>query len=131
MLDETIEERSEAADERLVVFYTCIGLGFRGYFEDNPKALQDKMREIANRIRSRIESENATDICEQAYRHTDKRTLSLPAAKTLLPIGLTLVGLIGTLLVLNFYLFNSAADELTRAEQNIRQQNEKAIAGAK
>src|SRR5687768_4288159 len=51
MLDETIEERSEAADERLVVFYTCIGLGFRGYFEDNPKALQDKMREIANRIR--------------------------------------------------------------------------------
>jgi hypothetical protein len=119
MLEETLEEKSDAADERLVIYYTILGLGFKGYFEDNPKMLQDKMRDIAKRIRNRIEPETSSDICEQAYKYTDKRELSLPAAKTLTPIALALVGLIGTLFFLNLYLFHSAAGDIQKATQAV------------
>ena len=31
LLEETLADRSEVADERLAVYYTCIGLGFTGW----------------------------------------------------------------------------------------------------
>ncbi len=128
IVEETLLEKSDAADERLIVLYTCMGLGFKGYLEDMPKQLQDKMRQVGHRIRTRVESENAGDICEQAYLYTDKRNLDIQPIRTLTPIGLSLVGLILMLIVLNIVLFNSASKDLLNASKGITETNDKLVA---
>jgi hypothetical protein len=127
MLDDTLAEHSDAAEERLAVFYTCLGLGFKGYFEDMPKFLQDKMREIQNRVRGRIETDSSRDICDQAYKHTDKRQLEMPPIKTLTPIILVLLGLIVTLFVLNLYLYHDASGQLKKAIDTVVEKNDQEV----
>ena len=56
--------------------------------------------------------------------------LSLPAAKTLTPIALALVGLIGTLFFLNLYLFHSAAGDIKKATQAVVDANQTALDAA-
>ena len=51
LFDETLKEQSDDANERLSVYYTCIGLGFTGWYAGQPEYLRKKMLEIAPRIR--------------------------------------------------------------------------------
>ena len=39
LLDENLEDTSGAATERLVIFYTCIGLGFTGVYTGDRKSV--------------------------------------------------------------------------------------------
>ena len=49
-LDETLAEKGSEADERLEVYYACLGLGFQGWYAGQPEFLRKKMSEIAPRI---------------------------------------------------------------------------------
>src|SRR5205814_3553812 len=50
LLDETLAETNKEADERLTIFYTCLGLGFCGWYAGQPEYLRKKMLDIAKRV---------------------------------------------------------------------------------
>ncbi len=50
ILDEIFEDRVQTQKECLYIFYTCIGLGFKGIYKNNPKKLQQIMWKLADNI---------------------------------------------------------------------------------
>jgi len=115
LLEETLADRSDEASERLTVFYTCLGLGFSGWFSGQPDVLRKKMMEIAPRIRSYIESDDAARICPEAYEHTNTANLPLPVGTRLIGIAIIFAGLILVVVAANIYLFRSSSVDLYRA----------------
>ena len=119
-LEETLDERGQEADERLEIYYTCIGLGFSGFYTGQPEALREKMQQISARIRGRLQGDQSR-LCPEAYEHVDTTDLIEPPGYSLLGMGLALVGLVVLLLVVNGYLFHLASDELEEALDSIQQ----------
>lgn len=118
-LDETLADTSDRASERLAVFYTCIGLGFTGFYTGQPEYLRKKMNEISARIRTMIDKDDSSKICPEAYEHTNSADLIEPPGRSLVGIGVALVGLIVALVALNVFMYRSASSELTDAMQRI------------
>lgn len=112
LLDETLADDSEEANERLMVFYTCIGLGFTGMYAGREEKLQAKMKQIAARIRRDIDVDETRPICPQAYEHVDTRDLTEPPGRKLLTIALIFVALIIVFFVANVALYEGAGKEL-------------------
>src|SRR6516164_4908403 len=52
LLDETLADPSDEASQRLLVYYTCIGLGFTGWYASQPEYLRGKMLDLSQRIRT-------------------------------------------------------------------------------
>ena len=89
LLEDTLKDRSPSAPERLAVFYTCLGLGFTGWYTGQPEFLRRKMKEIAGRLQTATESGGGdiARICPDAYEHVDTRDLVEPPGTKLLGIG--------------------------------------------
>lgn len=119
LLDETMAERGEDAAERLTVFYTCLGLGFSGWFIGQPEMLRRKMLDMAPRIRNYIESDESARICSDAYDHTDSTNLPLPVGTRLVGVAIVFIGLILVVVVANVYLFRSSSADLSRSLEAI------------
>jgi type VI protein secretion system component VasF len=115
LLEETMADRGDDAPERLVVYYTCLGVGFSGWYSGQPDVLRRKMMEMAPRIRTFVESDDAARICPEAYEHTNTANLPLPVGTRLIGIGILFVGLILVVVVANIYLFRTSSAELRRA----------------
>jgi type VI secretion system protein ImpK len=78
MLDETMKEIGQGAMQKLAVYYTCIGLGFRGLPHNmpaDPEFLRAKMSEIASKIRPLMDTEVGERLFKDAY-HADTRDLT-------------------------------------------------------
>lgn len=129
LLDETLAEKSEAASERLAVFYTCLGLGFSGWFAGQHEMLRRKMVEIAPRIRGLVESDDTALICPDAYEHTNTADLPLPVGTRLIGIGIIFFGLTFVVVAANFFLFQTSSTELYRALGEITKHDPAASAG--
>ncbi len=119
MLEETLRASGEEANDRLAIFYTCIGVGFCGWYLGQPEYLRKKMLEIAPRIRHLVDSDATARICPEAYEYTDNRNLIEPPAKKIGAIAIAFVVLTLTTLVANYYLFNKASQNLTDALRQI------------
>jgi type IV/VI secretion system ImpK/VasF family protein len=119
LLDETLADPSQAATERLAVFYTCIGLGFTGWYTGQPEFLRKKQMEIAARIRSMMEVDEASRICPEAYENVDTSDLVQPPGMKLLAISVALIGMAVVMLVANFFLFRTTATDLQDALRQI------------
>ena len=119
LLDETLNDSSQAATERLAIFYTCIGLGFTGWYTGQPEYLRKKMLEISARIHGKMDLDEATRICPEAYEHVDTSDLVEPAGTKLLGIGIALIGLLIVLFVANIFLFKWTSEDLTQALDKI------------
>ncbi len=119
MLDETLAETGKAADERLAVFYTCMGLGFTGWYADQPEYIRGKMLDCSNRMRSIMDADDTVRVCPEAYENVDTGDLIEPPGKKLVGIGIALVGLIVAVFVTNFFMFVWGSDELTEALRKI------------
>ena len=65
-LEETLKDQSEEANERLAVYYTCLGLGFTGSYSSQPEFLRKKMIELSQRIRGVLEPDPTARICPEA-----------------------------------------------------------------
>jgi type VI secretion system protein ImpK len=115
LLDETLRDPSPEATERLTVFYTCLGLGFMGWYSGQPQELRKKMSEIASRIGSRMDADRAARICPEAYDSVDKRALYQPPTRTITTIGIILVGLALTAILANIGLFKDRRDALKQS----------------
>jgi type IV/VI secretion system ImpK/VasF family protein len=115
LLDETIADNKEDAMERLVIFYTCLGLGFTGWYQGQPEFLRKKMNEIQPRIRTLLDTDETGLICPDTYQSTNTANLPLPLGSSLVPITIAFVGLVIVVLAANVVLFKHSSQELNRA----------------
>ncbi len=113
LFDETLKEQSDEANERLSVYYTCIGLGFTGWYAGQPEYLRKKMLEVAPRIRHLIESDTTVRVCPEAYQNVDTRDLVEPPSSKMVVILIIFLVFLLTTLACNFFLFQQASAQMT------------------
>lgn len=75
LLDEHLKDRSVDASARLGVFYTCVGLGFTGWYSENAEQLRPRMVEMIRRVDPKIRTEETLKLCPEAYENVDTRDL--------------------------------------------------------
>jgi type IV/VI secretion system ImpK/VasF family protein len=119
LLDETLAESTPEATERLAVFYTCIGLGFTGFYAGQPKYQRQKMMQISARLQHVVDTDVDTRVCPDAYEHVNTADLVQPPAVKLAGIAIALIGLIVVLFVSNIFLFKWTSDELVTALRQV------------
>lgn len=112
LLEETLADKSEAATDRLAVFYTCLGLGFTGWYTGQPEFLRKKMAEIFARVRGRAGAEASGNMCPDAYEHVNTSDLIEPPGRSLVGFAIALLGLIIVLFAANVVLYQSSSKEL-------------------
>ena len=127
LLDETLSDPSEQATERLMIFYTCLGLGFTGWYAGQTEHLQRKMLEMSARIPSLIGVDETRRICPEAYDHVDTSNLIEPPGKKLLGLGIALAGLAAVLVVVNALLFRWTSEDLAGILRQILGREEAAV----
>jgi type VI secretion system protein ImpK len=113
LLDETLNDPSDEASQRLVVFYTCIGLGFTGWYASQPEYLRGKMLDVSQRIRTAMETDKTVRICPETYLNVDTRDLVEPPASKLGGIAIIFLGLCLIVVIVEAYLFHAASLSLT------------------
>jgi type VI secretion system protein ImpK len=123
LLEETLKDKSEAATERLGVFYTCLGLGFTGWYNGQPEYLRKKMSEILSRMRGRMDADGAGRFCPEAYEHVNTSDLIEPPGRSLVGIAIALVGLAVVLFVANIVMYRSSSTRLNEALTTIQVQS--------
>jgi type VI protein secretion system component VasF len=113
LLDETLADPSDEASQRLLVYYTCIGLGFTGWYAGQPEYLRGKMLDISQRIRAAMETDKTARICPEAYLNVDTRDLVQPPTSKLGGIAVIFAGLCLIVIIVEVYLFHAASLSLT------------------
>jgi len=119
LLDETLNDTSREATERLVIFFVCIGLGFTGWYAGQPEYLRRKMETIAKRISGTVELHAAARICPEAYQHLDTRNLIEPPSSKIIAIALAFLVLCLAAIAVNCYLFYTGSQGLTDSLKEI------------
>jgi type IV/VI secretion system ImpK/VasF family protein len=119
LLDETLAEKGSEADERLEVYYACLGLGFQGWYAGQPEYLRKKMQEVSLRIKRVLDSDQRAHICPEAYQYADGRDLIERPGLKVLTIGVAFAGLCLVVLAVNFFLFHTASQGLANALREI------------
>lgn len=119
LLDATLEESGESADERLAVFYTCLGLGFTGVYIGQPESIRNMMTRITVRISSMMDADERSNICPEAYENVDTSDLVHPPGMKLTGIGIALVSLIVVWLVGYVIVFKQVGNTVNRGVDNI------------
>ena len=113
LLDETLADTKETADERLAIFYICIGLGFTG--GNQPDFLRKKMQEIAPRVKAYVDADESAFITPASYQHTNLSNLPMPMAASIVPLLIVLTGLLFVVVAVNVFTFHRASAELNQA----------------
>lgn len=131
LLDETLADPSQAATERLGVFYSCLGLGFTGWYTGQPEYLRKKQLEISARIRTQMDVDDGARICPEAYENVDTSDLVQPPGMKLMGIALALVGMIIVTFVANFLVFRTTASGLQASLKKINDRQLSAPVAAK
>ena len=119
LFDETLKDRSPAANDRLAIFYTCMGLGFTGFYAGQPEYLRRKMKEIAARLQAAGAFAEADRICPDAYEHVDTRDLIEPPGTKLIGIAIALVGLLVVLFFTYGFLYHDSSRRLKDALEKV------------
>jgi len=123
MMEEIEADPSDDASECLAIFYTCIGLGFTGYYEDQTDFLKQRMDKIQGRIKRYIESDPNAPIVPSCYEHTDRSDLVEPPGSKLVGIMIAFAGLFIVVFVSVLLLFDQASGDLTRAVEAVIEQD--------
>lgn len=113
LLDETLADSSAEATERLRVFYTCLGLGFCGWYAGQPEYLRGKMADIAARLRTGERPPGPDRISPEAYQYVDTRDLIQPRFSRLGGLAVVFAGLCLIVTAVEVYLFRSAVLTIT------------------
>lgn len=108
LLDAELLDQSQGATERLTVYYSCLGLGFSGFYLGQPEAIEDLMARIAGRISGMMDPDERPRLCPQAYEHTNTEDHTEPPSTKLMGIGIALIGLIVVWFISYVLLFGVA-----------------------
>jgi len=112
LLDEDLIDPSDGATQRLVIFYTCLGLGFTGVYTGQPESIQRLMSKISARISRMMDADEKSYVCPEAYENIDSRDFVEPPGAKLVGIGIVLIGLIIVWSITYFWLFKSTSDSV-------------------
>lgn len=119
LLEETIKDTSDDATERLTVYYTCIGLGFTGWYFGQPEYLRKRMLEIAPRIRNFIESDSTVRLCPESYQNIDTSDLIQPPSTKMVYVGIICAVFCVGSLACSVYLFQKNTAVLTTSLKEV------------
>lgn len=119
LLDEELADPSEAATQRLVIYYTCISLGFTGIYAGQPKEIQRLILRISARISDMMDVDENSYICPEVYETVDSRDFVHPPGKKLVGIGIVVIGLIIVWIIAYVSLFFSASEEMVKSFEKI------------
>lgn len=119
LLDENLADPSNAAAGRLVIFYTCIGLGFTGVYAGQIESIQRLMSKISARISDMMDADEKSYICPEAYENVDDRDFVEPPGTKLVGIGISLIGLIIVWIIAYFSLLHSTLEDVGESLKTI------------
>ncbi len=119
MMEELEADPSEEASECLAIYFTSIGLGFTGFYEDKTEFLKKKMDKVSTRIRKYIESDPNARISPECYEHTDRSDLVEPPGSKLMGILIAFAGLFIVVFISILILFDQAVGDLNRAVNTV------------
>lgn len=78
-LDEALRKPPSATlAEQLLVYYVCIGLGFEGFYFNNPDRLRAYMRAMLPAVRQFLVEDTVQRMVPQPYGFTDTRDFARP-----------------------------------------------------
>jgi type VI secretion system protein ImpK len=115
LLDAELADPSDLAAQRLVIFYTCLGLGFTGVYTGQVESIQRMISQISGRISGLMDADKKSYICPEAYENVDTRDFVEPPGAKLIGIGITLVALVIIWAVAYCCLFKWTSDDLTES----------------
>ncbi len=79
LLDEALTKPpSGLLAEQLLVYYTCLGLGFEGFYFNDPEKLRSYMRGLQPAVRQFLVEDSVPKMVPQPYDHTDTRDFATP-----------------------------------------------------
>lgn len=124
LLDEELADPSEAATQRLVIYYTCISLGFTGIYAGQTKEIQRLILRISARISDMMDVDDNSYICPEVYETVDSRDFTKPPGKKLIGVGIVVIGLIFVWIIAYLSLYSSVSREIKISLKTITDFNE-------
>lgn len=115
LLEQSLAEPGDAANQRLAVFYTCLGLGFTGPHSGRPEELRRTMMTLGGRIRAFMDADQTARICPEAYDKVDTRIIYEPPSRGLTGLAIALVVMTFALIVANIVSYRQAQRQLDRS----------------
>jgi len=129
LLDAELADPSDAATQRLIIFYTCLGLGFTGVYTGQLESIQRMISQISVRISGLMDADKKSYICPEAYENVDTRDFVEPPGAKLAGIGIALIALIIVWAVAYCCLFKWTSDDLSKSLDMITEQQKLPSAG--
>lgn len=120
-LDKASQDTSDEGAEQLAFFYTCLGLGFRGFYIGQDEILKQKMVEILPRIRKYVDTDHHSRISLDAYEHLNTANLVEPPTFKLFGIAIVFIAMCILVFVSVVFLFYSASSDLANAMDRINE----------
>ena len=121
ILDEIFDDRVNSQKDCLFIFYTCIGLGFKGIYKSNPKKLQNILWKIADYI-PEVLNQNAEFLIENDEMH-DQDISKVPFFMSFWRpkrFIIVVVVLLMVWILSNFFLYIGATHKAEEAFKNVK-----------
>jgi type VI protein secretion system component VasF len=119
LLERALRDTSQAAGERLKVFYACLGLGFTGRHVLDPEYVAGKIAEVKRRLASMDRAREGGLLFPDNYDRTDTSNLYEPPGSKLRLWGLGLAGLAVVVFVTILALFAAAVSDINTSMAGI------------
>lgn len=113
-LDADLQQEDPGVNERLEIFYTCLGLGFKGMYRDHPGELRMRMQQLSARVGAALGSEQQV-LCPEAYEHVDDRAPSPPIWVPLWAMMIVVVGLLVVTFMANAWMYRATSADLAES----------------
>ena len=113
LLEETLNDPKEEARERLVIYYTCLGLGFTGAFAGKPQQIKTLLSRMTDKIADLKEFDPHAPVCAAAYQHVDKRNLIEPPGRKMIMLALVFACFTLAAALSYIWMFKTASEELS------------------
>ncbi len=119
ILEETLNDTSDEASERLAVAYVCLGLGFVGALAAQPEQLKGYMSKITPRIRHLMDLDTKGRLCPEAYNSVDTRNLIEPPGNRLVFVFILFIFLCLSTMIAYVGMYVTATTGLNQAIESI------------
>ena len=107
-------EVGDDADSKLAFYYRCIGLGFTGMYEDDPKHLHEIMQRLEPRVRVFMDRDVISRITPEAYSHNLEMNVAPETAPRYLGLLFLAIGAILAVTISILYLYIDAFSSLSK-----------------
>jgi type IV/VI secretion system ImpK/VasF family protein len=111
-------DRHELA-EQLSLYYTCLRLGFKGKYHDQPQALADYTRRLFTRLPAYALT-RGKEMFPEAYRHNQEVKVDYKLGMRLTMVLTIFVLILGASLIAFRVAWNSATGDIAKAAEDVR-----------